>query len=669
MMKLALRLLIVLGLVTGVGAFVAFSTAQHWSDELAIAAPPETGLPDIGWPHYGNDKGGTRYSSAGQITHDNLDRLAPVWTFRTGEIGEGYRSGGKHGFQATPILYEGTLFFSTAFNRVFAIDAENGRQRWRFDAGIDPKQGYTEVSNRGVTLWVDDEAAVQDACRTRLFVGTLDARLISLDADNGSRCDTFGKNGETHLMEAIPEKDRGIAYPVTSPPVVLGDTVVLGSGMIDNWKAHLGLGTVWAYDARSGELRWKWHAIPRNPNADNAADWQPEQADKTGTANVWSPLAVDAELGIIYAATGSASPDYFGGGRLGTNRHANSLVALNASTGAVVWARQLVHHDLWDYDLASQPLLTNINKDGRDIPAVVQATKMGMLFTFDRRTGEPVFEIEERDVPPSDINGEDASPTQPFPVAPPPLVPHHAITEQDAWGLTFFDKKACREIIGQTKSQGIYTPPSLEGTIMIPGNAGGSNWGGIAYHPGRQYVLANTMHLPFIVALIPGDDFEQIANSDQYPNAEFSPQIGTPFGMRRKALMSPWGLPCIKPPWGTLAAIDMSDGTIVWQVPFGTTRDVTPFPVGPNIGMPGMGGPIVLENGLIFVGAAMDDYLRAFDINQGRELWRGRLPGGGQATPMTYQLNGRQYIVIAAGGHGNMGTRRSDYLVAFALTK
>ncbi len=667
-MKLVRRLLVFVILVASAITLVAWLTAERWSDELALAAPSEPGLPDTGWSHYGNDQGGSRYSPAGQINRDNLDRLAPVWTFRTGETGEGYESGGKHGFQATPILHKGTLFFSTAFNRVFAIDAGNGHERWRFNAGIDPKRGYSEVANRGVALWTDDEAGPQDACRTRIFVGTLDARLISLDADNGSRCTAFGDNGETRLMEAIPEKDRGIAYPVTSPPVVIGDTIVLGSGMIDNWKAHLGLGTVWAYDARSGELRWKWHAIPRNPDADNAAEWQPEQAEKTGTANVWAPLAVDVELGIVYAATGSASPDYYGGGRLGSNRHANSLVALDASTGAVVWARQLVHHDLWDYDLASQPLLTNINKNGRNIPSVIQATKMGLLFTFNRETGEPIFEIEEREVPRSDIDGEDAWPTQPFPVAPPPLVPHHTITEQEAWGLTFIDRKACREIIAATKSEGIYTPPSLEGTVMIPGNAGGSNWGGIAFHSGRQYVLANTMHVPFIVALIPGDDYDRVEDSGQYPNAEFSPQIGTPFGMRRKALMSPWGLPCIEPPWGTLAAIDMSAGTIAWQVPFGTTRDKTPFPFGPTIGMPGTGGPIVLENGLIFIGAAMDDYLRAFDIDNGEELWRGRLPGGGQATPMTYQLDGRQYVVIAAGGHGNMGTTRSDYLVAFALT-
>jgi quinoprotein glucose dehydrogenase len=626
-------------------------------------------LPDVGWPHYGNDPGGSRFSVATQVNRENLEHLQPVWIFHTGETGDGYTSGYKHSFQATPVLAGQALYFSTAFNQVFSIDAESGEPLWHFDAGVDPGTHFSEVANRGVAIWHDDSGHPGDSCNSRVLVGTLDARLIALDANTGERCTDFGNNGETSLFDAIAPADRGVAYPVTSPPVVIGDTVVLGSGMIDNWKADLGLGTVWAYDVRSGEIRWTWHAIPRDAGQENAADWQPEQAARTGTANVWAPLSVDAELGLIFAATGSASPDYYGGERLGSNRHANSVVALQAASGQVAWAQQLVHHDVWDYDLASQPVLASINRDGMPVPVVIQATKMGLVFTFHRVSGEPYFAIEERPVPVTDVPGEVSSPTQPFPKAPPPLVPQHAMTRADAWGPTPWQRGECGDLIESLRAEGIYTPPSLKGTLMLPGNAGGSNWGGVSWDPGRQLLIANTMHLPFEVALIPREQYLQVRDSGDYPDTEFAPQEDVPYGMRRKALLSSLGLPCVKPPWGSLVAVDMVSGTIRWQIPLGTPRDMIPLPWGPSIGMPNTGGSLLLENGLIFIAAALDDVLRAFDTESGELLWSARLPAGGQATPMTYQVNGRQYIVIAAGGHGNMGSTRGDSLVAFALTR
>ena len=467
------KILLILLILAILGLAITWLLAERWSDDLAAPAAAQDGLVDVGWPRYGNDQGGTRFSAAGQINRAALKRLKPVWVYRTGETGEGYRSGYKHSFQATPVLHGNTLYFSTAFNRVFAIDAQSGVERWQFDAQIDPDKRFSEVSNRGVVHWVDQAISPGEPCRERIFIGTLDARLIALDAATGKRCIGFANSGETNLKAVLNDEDRGIAYPVTSPPVVIDNLVVLGSGMIDNWKANLGLGTVWAYDAHNGELRWKWHAIPRNQDDDNAADWLPEQAARTGTANVWSPLSVDEASGLIFAATGSASPDYYGGERLGNNRHANSLVALDAATGEVIWSQQLVHHDLWDYDIPSQPVLADIERQGVSFPVVIQASKMGLLFTFHRLTGEPFYPIEEKVVPASDVPGEVAWPTQPIPVKPPPLVPHHAITENDAWGLTPWDRGECRELINKLKSNGIYTPPSLQGTIMIPGNAGG----------------------------------------------------------------------------------------------------------------------------------------------------------------------------------------------------
>jgi quinoprotein glucose dehydrogenase len=660
-------LLLVIICVSAIGYL--FLSAKHWTGELHTAAAPDPRLPDAGWPVWGGNSAGHRYSAAGQVTGQNVDRLKPVWVFHTGENGTGYRSQWAHTFQATPVLADDTLYFATAFGRVFGVDARSGAQRWMFDARIDPEANFSEVANRGVAYWKDPEAAFSAPCSRRIFAGTIDARLLALDARTGEPCADFAGGGAADLFAAIREADRGRAYPVTSPPVVIGDTVVLGSGMHDNWAVNLGLGTVWAYDARRGKLLWTWHAIPRRPDADNAPDWIPEQAALTGTANVWAPISADAGLGLVYVATGSASPDYYGGERIGSNRHANSLVALQAATGEVAWSHQLVHHDLWDYDLPAQPVLAEIERDGGRVPVVIQPTKMGLLFTFNRSTGEPFFEIEERRVPASDIEGERSWPTQPFPVAPPALVPQTAVLPDDAWGLTPWDRSACRDLIAGVRSEGIYTPPSLEGTIMLPGNGGGINWGGIAWDEGGQMAVANSMNLPFLVALIRREEFESVRDSGRFPQAEFAPQHGTPYGMRRSALLSPWGIPCVAPPWGTLAAVDMVQGRIAWQVPLGTTRDQTPLPFGLPYGMPGLGGPMVTSTGLVFIGAATDNYIRAFDLSSGAELWRHRLPGGGQATPMTYQLGGRQYIVIAAGGHGKMGTTRSDALVAFALAE
>ncbi len=398
--------------------------------------------------------------------------------------------------------------------------------------------------------------------------------------------------------------------------------------------------------------------------------WQPEQAARTGSANAWAPLAADVELGLVYVPTGSASPDFFGGERLGDNLYANSLVALDAATGSVRWYQQLIHHDVWDYDLAAQPTLVELRRGDELIPAVLQGTKTGMIFTFDRRDGTPLFAIEERPVPQGGVAGEQLSPTQPFPVAPPPLVRHDAITEDDAWGMLWFDTRSCRKRIARLRSEGIFTPPSLEGTLLFPGYAGGINWGGIAFEPASQFAVALTLNLAMEVALIPRDALQREYESGDYDDYEFARQRGTPYGMRRSTFVSGLDIPCVKPPWGELTAVDMQTGRIAWQRKVGTLQDVAPGPV-PNLelGMPGMGGPIVTAGGLVFMAAVMDHYLRAFDLANGDILWQARLPVGGQATPMSYFLDttGKQYVVIAAGGHPNMGDKLGDYVIAYAL--
>ncbi len=622
------------------------------------------------WPHFGGGLHGQQYSALTQITPANVGELEEAWRMRTGEPGSGYEA--RFAFSANPILAEGRLYFPTGNAVVFAVDPASGETLWRFDARIPKDKRYDEKANRGVTSWVDPGAAAGAPCRHRIFAGTLDARLIALDGATGRPCADFGENGQVHLdvdVRLAPVEDD-YHYTVTSPPVVVGDLLVIGSAIGDNRAVESELGIVRGVDVRSGEERWRWDPIPRSPADPAYAGWHPDEARRNGSANAWGPLAADPGLGLVYVPTGSASPDFYGGERRGDNRYANSLVALEAATGRVRWHYQLVHHDVWDYDLAAQPTLIDLERDGATIPAVLQGTKTGMIFTFDRRDGTPLFDIEERPVPRDAVAGELLSPTQPFPVAPPPLVRHGPVTEDDAWGLLWFDKRGCRKRIRALRSDGIFTPPSLKGTLMQPGFVGGINWGGIAFEPVSRYAVALTMNLPTEVALIPREKLMEVYESGDYDGYDFARQRGTPYGMRRRVFLSALSMPCVRPPWGELTAVDMQSGEIAWQRPVGTIQDVAPAPV-PNLelGTPGAGGPIVTASGLVFIAAVMDDYLRAFALDSGDLLWEGRLPAGGQATPMTYFLEatGRQYVVIAAGGHPNLGVTLGDYVVAFAL--
>jgi quinoprotein glucose dehydrogenase len=637
------------GVLIGVAAFIGAATSTAWE-------------------HHGGSERGLKYSSLAQIDRDNVRRLEVAWTARTGERSQDLAR--PVAFQANPILVEGRLYVATGTAIVLALDPGTGIELWRHDPKLDRSKPTAEVANRGVTSWIDPQASVDAPCRHRIFVGTLDARLIALDGIDGRPCAGFGEGGSVHLDRDVRlQPGPWVNYTVTSPPVVVGDTVIVGSAIGDNRGVELELGIVRGLDARTGGERWRWDPVPRDPAVAESLGWQPAQAARVGGANAWAPLAADSELGLVYVPTGSASPDFFGGERHGDNRYANSLVALDAATGEIRWARQFVHHDVWDYDLPSQPTLADLERDGERIPAVIQSTKMGLIFTLDRRNGTPIFPIEERPVPQGGAPGEQLSPTQPFPTVPAPLVSHAPVTAEDAWGLLWFDRRACARLFAGHRSEGIYTPPSVEGTLMRPSWAGGGNWGGLAFDPERQLALTYVIETVGLVTLIPRAELDERVRK-RTGREEFARQEGTPYGMRREILLSPLGVPCNAPPWGALVAVDMRDGSILWRTPFGTIEDAAPAIV-PNLdlGTPGIGGPIVTAGGLVFIGAAMDDYLRAFDVDTGGELWRGRLPAGGQAIPMTYLHEGVQYVVIAAGGHPGLGTTPGDFVVAFRLRR
>ena len=620
------------------------------------------------WGYYGGDMFGQRYSSLDQINRANVRRLTVAWTYRTGERGAGFVQARRLTFEATPVLAFGRLYLETGTNIVIALDPESGRELWRFDPRVDRTRRYSENSSRGVSVWAStDPRWGPKPCGRRIFTGTIDARLLALDADTGSPCADFGDAGQVDLTRGIRIRDRP-AYLVTSPPAIYANVVIVGSAIGDNRAADVERGVIRGFDAISGALLWSFDPLPDSPSHPAAAEWNLAQAAGTGAGNAWGVMSVDEEHALVLVPTGSASPDFYGGTRLGSNRFADSLLALDARTGRLVWHQQLVHHDLWDYDLAAQPALGDLDVQGVPVPAVIEATKTGMLYVFDRTNGTPLFPVTERPVPRSFVPGEQASPTQPFPALP-ALVPQKRVGPDDAWGITFWDRGKCREKLAALRNEGIFTPPDTRGTLEFPGYAGGVNWGGVVFDEQRGRVIAAVNDMAMEVTLIPSADLEAQQRSGLYPHAEFGRQAGTPYAMRREPLLSPWGLPCTAPPWGTLVDVDLRANRIVWQVPLGSTEGFTPWPLVRDFGMPGMGGPIATAGALVFVGAAMDSYFRAFDIETGRELWKYKLPAGGQATPMTYRAgkNERQYIVISAGGHGPLGTPRGDYLVAFAL--
>ena len=626
---------------------------------LYACSPPPLGEVPAGtvadWPAYGATPGGSHFSRANQITPENVQHLELAWLHRSGDIREANISPdqfiSQSSLQVTPIMIEDRLYYCSPFNKVFALDAESGEELWVFDSEVDRFADFLP-NCRGVSSWQSGE---EGFCEHRIVVGTLDARLIALDAQTGKRCPDFGDNGEVDVSHGLSEHTPA-EYSITSPPAILGDRVVTGAMVLDNQRVDIPSGVVRAYDIRSGEFLWAWNPVKRGSRTVNDDDTY-----LSGTTNVWSIIAADPERDMLFVPTGNTSPDYYGGHRGDLDYYSSSVVALHGESGEVAWHYQMVHHDVWDYDTPSQPTLVDMTVNGETVPVVVQTTKMGLTFVLHRDTGEPVWPVEERPVPQNGVPEEPLSPTQPFPTHVPHMITP-PLTEDDMWGLTFWDEGQCVDRLREIRNDGFYTPPTLQGSINFPSNGGGNNWGSPAVHPDSRVMVVYTLRAPGSTKLIPRD---QCAG----PGGLGQRQEGTPYCVETGFFSSPIGVPCTEPPWGTLDAVDLEAGEVLWSVPMGTTRDMAPFPFWWIKGLPGFAAPMLTDTGLIFVGISNEHVLRAFDLRTGEELWHADLPTAANALPLTYQVSstGKQYVVVAAGGHWAGGSPPGDYILAFAL--
>jgi quinoprotein glucose dehydrogenase len=573
-----------------------------------------------------------------RITPDNINRLAIAWSYDTRESTEPLRRGtDPPSFEATPVYADGRLYLSTPGGLVIALDAETGKEVWRVDLKIRRDSNYSDFASRGV-------AVVGDV----VYAATVDARLACLNRRDGSFCDRFGSRGQIDLTAGLRRTPEYAGeYGVTSPPAVYRDLVIVGSSVADNSRARMASGEVRAFDRRSGALRWTFHPLAEDVNA--------------GGGNTWPPISVDDSNGLVFLPTGSPSPDYYGGLRPGDNRHANAVVVLRAATGEVMWSFQTVHHDLWDYDVASPPLLFPSTKGA----AVAVGSKTGHLFLFDRLTGQPTFSIRERPVPASDVMGESAAATQPFPDRPPTLAPQQ-ITEADIWGATPGERDACLATFRTLRHEGAFTPPSVRGSLVAPGNIGGLHWGGMAWDPSTRTIIAPVNRIPSIVRLIPSTGFERVRREN--PGVEITEQRGTPFAMSRQFFLSPSGVPCVAPPWGELVAINADTGETAWRTTLGDLRVALGLTSEPSTGALNLGGPVTTTTGLVFIGATIDPHLRAFETKSGRQVWEAQLPTGARATPLLFTTeSGREMVAIAAGGFDSPLSKPGTTLVAFAL--
>ncbi|PWC49440.1 membrane-bound PQQ-dependent dehydrogenase, glucose/quinate/shikimate family [Azospirillum sp. TSA6c] len=655
--------------------------------QTASAAAPAGGLaqmnsngmvPDGEWQAYGRTGFGQRYSPLTGITPDNADKLQVAWSYETGDLRGQPGDPKETTFEVTPLKIGNRLFLCSPHQHVIALDATTGKEVWRRDLQIDQKQlALQHLTCRGLSYRPAPPAAAPQAaastpaaggaCAARLFMPTADGRLVALNPEDGSICTGFGENGQVDLWANMPNVRPG-AYYSTSPPVVTAKLIVVGGTVLDNVSTKEQSGVVRAFDADSGRLVWNWDSA----RPDQTAPIADGQTYTVNSPNSWSIASVDEALGMVYLPLGNQPPDQFGGNRSPeVERFSSSVVALDLATGQVRWVFQTVHHDLWDYDVPAQPSLIDLTVNGQTVPALVQPTKQGELFVLDRRTGQPVLPVTEKPAPQGAAEGDHSAPTQPVSALsydPPPL------TGADMWGATMFDQLACRIALKRLRYDGRFTPPSLQGSLVYPGNFGVFNWGSVAVDPQRQVAFTTPTYLAFVSQLVPRQNdtelYVQGGERPQFSLPALNENFGAPYAIKLGPFVSVLGLPCQAPPWGYVAAADLTTGKLVWKHKNGTTRDASPVPLPFRMGVPNLGGPVMTAGGVAFLSGTIDYYVRAYDVSTGRQLWESRLPAGGQATPMTYQgEDGRQYVLVVAGGHGSLGTKGGDSVIAYALPK
>lgn len=664
------------GLLLSIGllAFVAVAAGSWLHDPWTIdgqlgqrpgAAVAGDGVPAGEWHAYGRTAFGQRYVPLAEITPDNVSRLEPAWTFRTGDMRGRPGDPEETTFEVTPLKVGNRLFLCTPHQSVVAVDATTGQQVWRRDLELKASLALQHLTCRGVSFH-RAYGATAAACTERLFMPTADGRLVALDAGTGQNCPGFGRGrGEIDLWAHMPNVKPG-AYYATSPPVVTRRLVIVGGTVLDNASVREQSGVIRAFDVDTGDLVWNWDSA----RPDQTAPLTGDQTYTPNSPNSWSVSSVDEALGLVYVPMGNQPPDQWGGRRsAAVERYSSSVVALEIDTGRVRWVFQTVHHDLWDYDVPSQPVLVDLTVRGQPVPALVQATKQGELFVLDRRTGTPVHPVTEVAAPQGAAGGDRTAATQPVSAisfAPPVL------HESDMWGGTLLDQMICRIAFRQLRYEGRFTPPTIGGTLVHPGNFGVFNWGSIAVDPVRGIAFTTPAILAFTSQLVPRPDDTTLLVQKSGPPPGSLPALnenfGAPFAARMQPFVSPLGIPCQEPPWGTVAGVDLATGQIAWRHRNGTVRDLSPLPLPFKMGVPNLGGPIVTAGGVAFLSGTLDYYVRGYDVTTGRELWRHRLPAGGQATPMSYEgSDGRQYVLVVAGGHGSTGTLAGDHVMAFAL--
>ena len=653
-------------------AWAVFNDPQEINGALTADATTPTAtsstIPDADWPAYGRNQEGQRYSPLKQINDKNVGQLKEAWSFQTGDV-KRPSDPGEITNEVTPIKIRDTLYLCTAHQQLFALDATTGKQKWKFDPRLDTDPSFQHVTCRGVSY---HEATADNAtpdvvsdCPRRIILPVNDGRLFAINADNGKLCESFANKGILNLQTNMPVTTPGM-YEPTSPPIITDKVIVIAGAVTDNYSTREPSGVIRGFDVNSGKLLWAFDPGAKDPNTIPGD----EHHYTINSPNSWAPAAYDAKLDLVYLPMGVTTPDIWGGNRTPEQeRYASSIVALNATTGKLAWSYQTVHHDLWDMDMPSQPTLADITVKGETVPVIYAPAKTGNIFVLDRRDGKLVVPAPEKPVPQGAAKGDYVTPTQPFSDL--SFRPKKDLSGADMWGATLYDQMVCRIIFHKLRYEGIFTPPSEQGTLVFPGNLGMFEWGGISVDPNRQVAIANPMALPFVSKLMPrgpGNPMEPPKDAKgSGTETGIQPQYGVPYGVTLNPFLSPFGLPCKQPAWGYISAVDLKTNEVVWKKRIGTVRDSSPLPLPFKMGMPMLGGPISTAGNVLFIGATADNYLRAYNMSNGGKLWEARLPAGGQATPMTYEANGKQYVVISAGGHGSFGTKMGDYIVAYAL--